>query len=89
MNGKGTCKWANGKIFVGNFKDNIINGFGKCTNPDGTQYEGEWKDGIQHGQGRLTNRNGKVRVGKRVNGKYQRENNKSSDGMGMVNGQNG
>ena len=44
-NGYGTYIWADGAIYVGEFKDNKRHGLGTYIWADGTKYVGEFKDG--------------------------------------------
>jgi len=52
MEGKGTFTWADGRIYVGDYKNDKKHGTGIFKWPDGRQYDGEWKNGKQHGNGK-------------------------------------
>ena len=45
MTGYGVMKWPDGKIYEGNFKNDLKNGFGKLTTVEGKVYEGNWLNG--------------------------------------------
>ena len=51
MQGKGTFKWADGRLYVGEYHQDKKHGSGVFTWPDGKKYDGEWKEGNQHGIG--------------------------------------
>jgi len=42
IDGQGTYKWADGRLFTGDWKQNKMHGFGKFTWEDGRSYEGEY-----------------------------------------------
>ena len=50
-------------MYVGQYKDGIVNGQGSITLPNGIKYVGELKDGERHGQGTHTNPDGSKYVG--------------------------
>ena len=54
MNGIGIYKWADGKVFEGEFKRDVKNGFGRFKWPDGRLYQGGWENGKQEGLGSYT-----------------------------------
>ena len=49
----GTFTYADGRKYVGEFKDDKKHGQGTLTVADGTKYVGEFKDDKMHGQGTL------------------------------------
>ena len=51
MHGQGTQKYTDGRIFMGNFKNDKKSGIGIYLWQDGRAYNGGWKDGKQHGVG--------------------------------------
>lgn len=59
----GTFTFADGREYVGEFKDDLKHGQGAFTFPDGDQYVGEWKDDLKHGQGTYTFANGAQYIG--------------------------
>ena len=69
MHGKGEFSWADGKIYIGDYKDDKKEGFGIFRWPDGRQYEGQWKDGKQNGSGKLKDSDGKEYPGEWLDGK--------------------
>ena len=56
----GTFTFADGKGYVGDFKDGKYNGQGAFTFASGEKYIGEWKDNRHNGQGTLYGSNGLV-----------------------------
>jgi len=42
MHGKGIFKWADGRVYEGDYVDDKKHGFGRVIWPDGREYEGEW-----------------------------------------------
>ncbi|KAE9063315.1 hypothetical protein PF010_g29047, partial [Phytophthora fragariae] len=44
--GKGTCKFANGAVYSGDWIDGLREGRGICVNPDGAMLEGEWQHSV-------------------------------------------
>ena len=42
--GKGTYKYADGRVYEGDWKDDNKHGKGTFKSPDGGVYEGDWKD---------------------------------------------
>ena len=50
--GLGACKFSNGDVYVGEYRDGRYHGRGKYTRPDGAVYEGGWKDGEENGSGK-------------------------------------
>jgi len=57
--GHRTLTFADGDIYVGEFKDGKRNGQGTNTWPDGGKYVGEWKDGEPYGKGTETDADGR------------------------------
>ena len=51
MHGHGTYKWGDGRLFVGEYRDDKKNGNGFYLWADGRAYNGEWQNGKQHGNG--------------------------------------
>ena len=52
--GKGTLTLVEGEMFMGTFKNGVLNGKGKSINPiRGDVYEGSFKDMLRHGKGKL------------------------------------
>jgi hypothetical protein len=49
--GRGTQVFSDGKLFIGNFKNDLFSGRGRVIYPDGEAYTGEWKAGECHGKG--------------------------------------
>jgi hypothetical protein len=69
--GKGKMTYANGDVYVGEFKDGKRQGIGKIIYANGDVYEGGWLDGKQHGKGKETGADGWVYEGDWVNGMFQ------------------
>ena len=63
MHGQGKLTWADGKIYTGEFKENLRDGFGKFTFRDGREYKGMWVLGKQHGEGELILEDGTEKKG--------------------------
>ena len=49
--GQGTLNFANGRLYVGEWKNGVPDGQGKSTWPNGNSYEGAYKNGNTNGQG--------------------------------------
>ncbi len=49
--GMGTYRWADGVLYVGEFKAGLIEGKGFIRYPDNEMYEGDFKNGHPHGWG--------------------------------------
>jgi hypothetical protein len=45
MHGKGTYKWGDGRMFVGEYQDDRKNGDGMYLWADGRAYNGQWLNG--------------------------------------------
>jgi len=45
MQGKGKLTLADGRVYEGDFMNNVIHGKGKMTYPTGLVEEGDWIDG--------------------------------------------
>ena len=58
-----------GEVYMGYYKNGLLNGKGKITYPDGTTLEGEFKDGELNGQGKITYRDGRIAKGEFEYGK--------------------
>ena len=67
--GQGTYTWADGRVYVGEWKKDKRHGQGTYTWPSGQTYVGEFKDGKKHGQGTTKYDNGSKYVGEYKNGK--------------------
>jgi hypothetical protein len=61
--------WADGRKYIGEWKDDKRNGKGTMTWADGDKYYGEFKDGYRHGQGTYTFANGAKYAGEWKDGK--------------------
>jgi hypothetical protein len=48
---QGTCKFVDGEIYTGSFKDEKKHGHGSQKLPSGETYEGDWEYDLRHGQG--------------------------------------
>lgn len=70
-NGKGTYKWANGDLYIGQWKHGYIEGWGKKVCTDGSYYEGQWVRGTHEGSGDAWDAKNRVRyIGMWKAGKY-------------------
>ena len=49
--GQGTYTWADGRVYVGQYKDGKRHGQGTMTYKNKSKYVGEWKDNKRHGLG--------------------------------------
>ena len=54
MNGYGVFTWNDGRIYEGNFINDLKHGKGRFKWPDGKIYSGTWEFGKQHGSGEYT-----------------------------------
>lgn len=63
LTGHGEEIYADGRKYVGEFKETKYNGIGTDTYPDGRIYTGEFKNAHPHGKGKLTNADGSVYEG--------------------------
>lgn len=63
LQGQGTETYANGRKYVGEFKNTKYHGIGTDSYPDGKSYTGEFANGHPHGKGVLTNADGSVYKG--------------------------
>ena len=61
--GKGTMKWANGDVYVGEFYQGSRQGAGTLHFADGSEYVGDWWNNYMHGSGTRRFLNGDVYVG--------------------------
>jgi hypothetical protein len=62
-NGKGKYIWADGTIYDGNWKDDIMSGLGTMTDKKGDKYTGGWFNNKRNGQGTLILANGTKLIG--------------------------
>mmetsp|Transcript_54732 Transcript_54732/g.138686 ORF Transcript_54732/g.138686 Transcript_54732/m.138686 type:complete len:292 (-) Transcript_54732:120-995(-) len=53
IHGHGKQRWADGRMFEGQFCDGKFSGFGRMHWPSGAYYEGEYKDDLKHGRGKF------------------------------------
>ena len=51
MHGYGIYTWSDGRIYTGEFVDDLKEGEGTLEWPDGRKYVGSWIKNKQHGQG--------------------------------------
>jgi len=65
MQGEGELRWPDGRVYKGNFRQNLQFGYGisETPGPNGSYYEGSWKDGKMCGYGTLRYANGDVYEG--------------------------
>ena len=72
MSGKGKYVWGDGRVFVGEWKNNTMHGKGLYTWADGRKYIGEYvndkKQGVVHGRARIIRTNGEVYDGEWFDG---------------------
>lgn len=54
--GRGIYKWNDGRIYLGEFKENEIHGNGKVIYPNGQVIEGIWENGKNRSVGQVHNR---------------------------------
>ena len=47
MEGNGIINWADGKQFIGEFRNDLKHGKGTFIWPDGRKYFGTWDNGLQ------------------------------------------
>jgi hypothetical protein len=66
---EGTMIYPDGRVYVGEWKDDKRDGNGKITWADGDVYVGEWKDDKRDGNGKMTYASGDVYEGKWKDGK--------------------
>lgn len=55
MNGRGTFKWPDKRVYEGEYVNDKKHGKGVFTWPDGRKYKGNWVNGKQHGKGEFYN----------------------------------
>ena len=63
MHGQGTYTFADGSVYVGEYRDNNRTGQGTYTYASGDVYVGEYRDASMHGQGTFTFADGDVYAG--------------------------
>lgn len=51
MHGSGKLEWPDGRVYTGQFHNNLCHGFGRLEVPGISVYEGQWKDGTENGHG--------------------------------------
>eukprot|EP00351_Strombidinopsis_sp_SopsisLIS2011_P002441 CAMPEP_0116874004 /NCGR_PEP_ID=MMETSP0463-20121206/5378_1 /TAXON_ID=181622 /ORGANISM="Strombidinopsis sp, Strain SopsisLIS2011" /LENGTH=72 /DNA_ID=CAMNT_0004517039 /DNA_START=899 /DNA_END=1117 /DNA_ORIENTATION=+ len=61
MNGYGTLKLPDRKVYTGNVEDNMIHGFGVMCYPDGRKLQCEWVYGKPQGHARQVSPDGTVK----------------------------
>ncbi|MBI4826099.1 MAG: hypothetical protein HY807_06715 [Nitrospirae bacterium] len=66
--GQGTMTWANGDVYVGQWKNDKLHGQGTKTWANGAKYVGQWNNSQMHGQGTYTWANGETYIGQWKNG---------------------
>jgi hypothetical protein len=66
---KGTCTYANGKVYVGEFVNNRRHGRGKLEYAGGGVYEGQYIDDRKNGYGKYTYAGGSVYEGPFIDGR--------------------
>ena len=60
--GRGTCRFADGGVYEGEYKSGMQEGRGTYRDADGFMYDGEYKTGMQEGLGTYQNPDGAVGV---------------------------
>jgi hypothetical protein len=68
-NGKGTYKFTNGSIYVGEFVKNHLEGFGKLTDANGNVYTGDFQNDKFNGKGMFERTDGTKYIGEFKDGK--------------------
>ena len=58
MSGKGVYTWPTGRVYDGDFKNDLRHGVGVLKFPDGQKYEGQFQNNKYHGEGVYTNLQG-------------------------------
>merc|ERR1719401_1216457 len=69
MSGEGTYKFANGRIYKGQWKDGHMSGEGKMQFPCGSEYEGSYEKDIKSGEGTFRWPDGRIYKGQWKDGK--------------------
>jgi hypothetical protein len=95
---KGTCRWADGSFYKGQWEHGLMHGQGVLDYEDGSNYEGCWFDGKRHGQGGITLPDGSSYIGQWEHGSmhgwglmvyYSSEGGKGKGGKGKGRGKDG
>ena len=60
MHGKGTYTWSDGDVYVGEWRNDVINGKGTIKSTDGSILTGEWMHGMENGEFTFESANGEV-----------------------------
>ena len=68
--GQGTHTFFDGRIYVGQWRDDKRNGQGTLTWPNGDKYVGQFNEGLRNGQGTLTLTDGRQYVGQWKDAKF-------------------
>ena len=71
LNGYHEKTYSDGRVYKGNFKNDLFDGYGELKLADGTVYKGEFKNGKSDGNGELKRANGTVYKGEFKNGKCE------------------
>lgn len=61
--GRGECRWRDGRRYVGMWRNNLRHGLGVLTWDDGQKYDGEWQDDLATGKATLSKPDGSVYSG--------------------------
>ncbi|MAI42425.1 MAG: hypothetical protein CMP95_08190 [Gammaproteobacteria bacterium] len=62
--------WADGRTYVGEFKNDYLHGQGTNTWANGDKYVGEYRENKKHGQGTLLKADGTKKEGMWANGEF-------------------
>ncbi|CAF1378187.1 unnamed protein product [Rotaria magnacalcarata] len=65
--GQGIYRWENGRTYIGQWYENIMNGEGVESWPNGSKYHGQFYNNKRHGQGTFTWPDGRQYVGEYCN----------------------
>lgn len=70
MQGMGNFTWEDGRMYLGEYRNDLKHGQGTFQWPDGRKYIGGWSEGKQHGRGTFVKDGGKREgiweLGKRI-----------------------